>query len=85
MKKIILLPILLFYFNIYAAPISYSIAPSINAYLSDDFQNNILPSLNPVSDIYYQKAVKQYLPLYTQDEFTLYQNKQDNKKKNTCI
>lgn len=79
MKKIILLPILLFYFNIYAAPISYSIAPSINAYLSDDFQNNILPSLNPVSDIYYQKAVKQYLPLYTQDEFTLYQNKQDNK------
>ncbi len=73
MKKFLLF-IMLYAFNLYAVPLSFSPAPSISASLSDDFQDNILPQLHPVSDIYYQKAYKKYQQIYIDDEFTLYDN-----------
>ena len=81
MKKIVLIVIfILQLFNIvYAAPLQFSPAPDISSYLSDDFQNNILPKINPVSDAYFKKAVKKYMQIYTAYSFTLYQNKIDDK------
>ena len=61
MGKIILVLFIIVLCNrIYAEPLKYSAAPSIYSYLSEDFQKNILPNLNPVSDIYFQKAYKKY-------------------------
>ena len=67
-------------FNVlYAAPLQFSPAPDISSYLSDDFQNNILPKIRPVSDAYFKKTVKKYTQIYTPDSFILYQNKIDDK------
>ena len=81
MKKIILSVILIFQlFNaVQAAPLQFSPAPDISSYLSDDFQNNILPKINPVADAYFKKAVKKYMQIYPSDGFILYQNKIDDK------
>ncbi len=78
MKKIFLLLLILVYGDIYAAPLVFSAAPGISASLSEDFQNDILPRLNPVSDIYYQKAYKKYTQLFAESDVTIYQNKIDN-------
>lgn len=59
---------------VYAVPLKYNAAPSIYSYLSEDFQQNILPNLNPVSDIYFQKAYKKYKQINFNNEFILYQN-----------
>ena len=59
---------------VYAVPLKYNAAPSIYSYLSEDFQQNILPVLNPVSDIYFQKAYKKYKQINFNNEFILYQN-----------
>lgn len=76
MKKIILILIIIFLCdNLYAVPLKYSPAPSIYSFLSEDFQNNILPVLNPVSDIYFQKSSKKYKQISFNDTFTLYENK----------
>ncbi|MDT3694195.1 MAG: hypothetical protein ROM03_07260, partial [Mucispirillum sp.] len=64
---------------LYAAPLQFSPAPDISSYLSDDFQNNILPKINPVADVYFKKAVKKYMQIYPSDGFILYQNKIDDK------
>ena len=65
MKKIFIILILTFIFsNLYAAPLQFSPAPDISSYLSDDFQNNILPKINPVADAYFKKAVKKYTDDY---------------------
>ena len=53
-------------FNVlYADPLQFSPAPDISSYLSDDFQNNILPKIRPVSDAYFKKTVKKYTQIYT--------------------
>lgn len=77
MKKILLFTTILLILcqNIYAAALTFSPAPSIYSYLSDDFQQNILPILSPVSDIYFQKAVKKYKQITFNDTFILYENK----------
>lgn len=59
--------------------LQFSPAPDISSYLSDDFQNNILPKIRPVSDAYFKKTVKKYTQIYTPDSFILYQNKIDDK------
>ena len=80
MKKIFITLLLTFVFsNLYAAPLQFSAAPDISSYLSDDFQNNILPKINPVADAYFKKAVKKYMQIYPSDGFILYQNKIDDK------
>lgn len=80
MKKIFITLLLTFVFsNLYAAPLQFSAAPDISSYLSDDFQNNILPKINPVADVYFKKAVKKYMQIYPSDGFILYQNKIDDK------
>lgn len=79
MKKILLTILFTFIFlNLYAAPLQFSPAPDISSYLSDDFQNNILPKINPSSDTYFKKAVKKYTQIYPLDSFILYQNKIDD-------
>lgn len=79
MKKILLTILFTFIFlNLYAAPLQFSPAPDISSYLSDDFQNNILPKINPSSDTYFKKAVKKYIQIYPLDSFILYQNKIDD-------
>ena len=81
MKKILFIIIItLLSSNLYAAPLQFSAAPDISSYLSDDFQNNILPNLKLVSDVYYKKAVKNYTIIYPKDNFTIYQNKLDDKE-----
>ena len=81
MKKINFTVIFILHlFNVlYAAPLQFSPAPDISSYLSDDFQNNILPKIRPVSDAYFKKTVKKYTQIYTPDSFILYQNKIDDK------
>lgn len=80
MKKIFIILLLTFvFFNLYSAPLQFSPAPDISSYLSDDFQNNILPKINPVADAYFKKTVKKYMQIYAADGFTLYQNKIDDK------
>ena len=80
MRKIFLvISIFLLCNTLYAAPLQFSPAPDISSYLSDDFQNNILPKINPVADAYFKKAVKKYMQIYASDGFTLYQNKIDDK------
>lgn len=81
MKKILFIIIItLLSSNLYAAPLQFSAAPDISSYLSDDFQNNILPNLKLVSDAYYKKAVKNYTIIYPKDNFTIYQNKLDDQE-----
>lgn len=76
MKKIIIILLLILPMkNTYAAALKFSPAPSINSYLSEDFQQNILPKINPVSDIYFQKAIKKYKQIYFNYSFILYENK----------
>lgn len=80
MKKIFIILLLTFvFFNLYSAPLQFSPAPDISSYLSDEFQNNILPKINPVADAYFKKTVKKYMQIYAADGFTLYQNKIDDK------
>ena len=80
MRKIFLvISIFLLCNTLYAAPLQFSPAPDISSYLSDDFQNNILPKINPVADACFKKAVKKYMQIYPSDGFTLYQNKIDDK------
>lgn len=80
MRKIFLvISIFLLCNTLYAAPLQFSAAPDISSYLSDDFQNNILPKINPVADAYFKKAVKKYMQIYPSEGFTLYQNKIDDK------
>ena len=81
MNKIILSVIFIFHlFNIiYAAPLQFSPAPDISSYLSEDFQNNILPKIRPVSDIYFKKTVKKYTQMYASSSLILQQNKIDDK------
>lgn len=80
MKQILLAVLFTFIFStVYAAPLQFSPAPDISSYLSDDFQNNILPKINPAADAYFKKAVKKYMQIYASDGFILYQNKIDNK------
>ena len=74
-KTIFVLFIIFVSQNIYAAALTFSPAPSIYSYLSDEFQQNILPILSPVSDIYFQKAVKKYKQITFNDTFILYENK----------
>ena len=81
MKKILFIIIItLLSSNLYAAPLQFSAAPDISSYLSDDFQSNIFPNLKLVSDAYYKKAVKNYTIIYPKDNFTIYQNKLDDKE-----
>lgn len=80
MKKILLAVLFTFIFSaLYAAPLQFSPAPDISSYLSDDFQNNILPKIRPVSDTYFKKTVRKYTQIYALDSFILYQNKIDDK------
>lgn len=82
MKKIILIAlinILLFSDYLSATPLQFSPAPDISSYLSDDFQNSILPKLNTVSDVYFKKVMKKYRQIYATDGFILYQNKINDK------
>ena len=71
-KTIFVLFIIFVSQNIYAAALTFSPAPSIYSYLSDDFQQNILPILSPVSDIYFQKALKKYKQITFNDTFSTY-------------
>lgn len=76
MKKILIILVLILPMkNTYAVALKFSPAPSIYSYLSEDFQQNILPKINPVSDIYFQKAIKKYKQIYFNDSFILYENK----------
>lgn len=80
MKKILFIIIItLLSSNLYAAPLQFSAAPDISSYLSDDFQNNIMPCLKAVSDAYYKKAAKNYALIYPKNNFIIYQNKLDDK------
>ncbi len=80
MKKIFIIIIITFlYSTLYALPLQFTPAPDISSYLSDDFQNNIMPKLNAVSDVYFKKVNKKHTQIYTADSFILYQNKLDNK------
>lgn len=80
MKQILLAVLFTFIFStLYAAPLQFSPAPDISSYLSDDFQNNILPKIRPVSDAYFKKTVKKYTQIYALDCFILYQNKINDK------
>lgn len=80
MKQILLAVLFTFIFStLYAAPLQFSPAPDISSYLSDDFQNNILPKIRPVSDAYFKKTVKKYTQIYALDGFILYQNKINDK------
>lgn len=77
MRNVIILIILIsqLFSTAYAVPLKYSPAPSIYSFLSEDFQNNILSVVNPVSDIYFQKASKKYTQISFSDTFVLYENK----------
>lgn len=81
MKKILFIIIIntFLFSSLYAAPLQFSAAPDISSYLSDDFQNNIMPCLKAVSDAYYKKAAKNYALIYPKNNFIIYQNKLDDK------
>lgn len=63
----------------FANPLEFKKTDSISSYLSDDFKNNILPKLNKVSDAHFKRISKEYPQIYTNNSFTLYQNRINNK------